>query len=85
MEWKGCLYHSDWPEDYENNLNYAYDDNHMRTFNVLKMVKRFLQRLKQILYFSCASDSRSGWWNRFTLNLREFRKENLKHYTADIT
>lgn len=41
--------------DYENNLNYAYDDHHMRQLRVerLKMGKRFQLHLKLILCVAC--------------------------------
>lgn len=78
--------------DYENNLNYAYDDHHMRQLRVQRLVNgeaistspksntvRSLSRVRVIdeqdnqIVLRCAQD------------LREFRKENLKHYTADVT
>lgn len=38
--------------DYENNLNYAYDDNHMRKLRVerLEMVRQFLRHQRRIRY-----------------------------------
>lgn len=78
--------------DYENNLNYAYDDHHMRKLRVARLVNgeaistapkantvRSLSRVRIIdeqddqIVLRCAQ------------NLREFRKESLKHYTADVT
>lgn len=78
--------------DYENHLNYAYDDHHMRTLRVKRLVNgeaistspkantvRSLSRVRIIeeqddqIVLRCAQ------------NLREFRKESLKHYTADVT
>lgn len=78
--------------DYENNLNYAYDDHHMRKLRVERLENgeaisttpkantirsisrvRILQEEGDVVVLRCAQ------------NLREFRKENLRHYTADVT
>ena len=77
--------------DYENNLNYAYDDDHMRKLRVERLENgeaistapkantvRSVSRVRIIqdddeIVLRCAQ------------NLREFRKDHLKHYTADVT
>ncbi|GAA5016326.1 aromatic-ring-hydroxylating dioxygenase subunit beta [Acinetobacter puyangensis] len=78
--------------DYENHLNYAYDDHHMRQLRVERLENgeaistspkantvrsvsrvRILQEEGNTVVLRCAQ------------NLREFRKENLRHYTADVT
>lgn len=78
--------------DYENHLNYAYDNHHMRKLRVERLVNgeaistapkantvRSLSRVRII-------DEQEGQIVlRCAQNLREFRKENLKHYTADVT
>ena len=77
--------------DYANNLNYAYDNHHMRQLRVQRLVNgeaistspkantvRSVSRIRIVkeedgeIILRCAQD------------LREFRKENLKHYTADV-
>ncbi|EZQ10639.1 MULTISPECIES: aromatic-ring-hydroxylating dioxygenase subunit beta [unclassified Acinetobacter] len=77
--------------DYENHLNYAYDNHHMRQLRVERLENgeaistapkantvRSLSRVRIIeetdhkIILRCAQ------------NLREFRKENLRHYTADV-
>lgn len=78
--------------DYENNLNYAYDDHHMRKLRVMRLENgeaistapkantvRSLSRVRII------NEQDDQIVLRCAQNLREFRKENLKHYTADVT
>ncbi|TCM66611.1 3-phenylpropionate/cinnamic acid dioxygenase small subunit [Acinetobacter calcoaceticus] len=78
--------------DYENSLNYAYDNHHMRELRVKRLENgeaistapkantvRSISRVRVI-------DEQEGQIIlRCAQNLREFRKENLRHYTADIT
>ncbi|MDQ8954132.1 aromatic-ring-hydroxylating dioxygenase subunit beta [Acinetobacter rudis] len=78
--------------DYENSLNYAYDNHHMRLLRVQRLENgeaistspkantvrsisrvRVIEQEDQLITLRCAQ------------NLREFRKENLRHYTADVT
>lgn len=78
--------------DYENSLNYAYDNDHMRQLRVKRLENgeaistapkantvrsisrvRVISEQDQLITLRCAQ------------NLREFRKENLRHYTADVT
>ncbi|WP_054899833.1 aromatic-ring-hydroxylating dioxygenase subunit beta, partial [Pseudomonas sp. NBRC 111131] len=78
--------------DYENTLNYAYDDHHMRTLRVQRLVggesistspqPRTVRSLSRIRVLS---DDGVTVTVRAAQNLREFRKESLKHYTADLT
>lgn len=78
--------------DYENNLNYAYDDHHMRKLRVERLENgeaistspkaitvRSVSRVRII------EDNEEEIVLRCAQNLREFRKQNLRHYTADIT
>lgn len=78
--------------DYENHLNYAYDDHHMRQLRVDRLVNgeaistspkantvrsvsrvRVIEEQDDVVILRCAQ------------NLREFRKQNLRHYTADVS
>lgn len=78
--------------DYENTLNYAYDDHHMRTLRVQRLVggesistspqPRTVRSLSRIRVLG---DDGVTVTVRAAQNLREFRKESLKHYTADLT
>ena len=77
--------------DYENHLNYAYDNNEMRRLRVERLQNgeaistspkanivhtvsriRILQEDGEVVVVRAA------------MNLREFRKEHLRHYTADL-
>ena len=77
--------------DYENHLNYAYDDHHMRKLRVERLENgeaistapkantvRSLSRVRIV------EESDNKIVLRCAQNLREFRKENLRHYTADV-
>lgn len=78
--------------DYENHLNYAYDNHTMRKLRVQRLENgeaistspksntvRTVSRLRIIT----AQDNEIVL--RCAQNLREFRKQLLKHYTADLT
>lgn len=78
-------------EDFENTLNYAYDDHHMRKLRVQRLTGgesistspqprtvRTLSRLRVLF------ESEEHVTVRCAQNLREFRKDSLKHYSADI-
>ncbi len=78
-------------QDFENSLNYAYDDHHMRRLRVQRLTSgesistspkprtvRTLSRFRVLL------DDRDQVSVRCAQNLREFRKDSLKHYSADI-
>ncbi|UOO90122.1 hypothetical protein LVJ82_03805 [Vitreoscilla massiliensis] len=77
--------------DYENHLNYAYDNQEMRRLRVERLQNgeaistspkanivhtvsriRILQEDGEVVVVRAA------------MNLREFRKEHLRHYTADL-
>nr|WP_178125154.1 MULTISPECIES: aromatic-ring-hydroxylating dioxygenase subunit beta [unclassified Pseudomonas] len=78
--------------DFENTLNYAYDNHHMRQLRVTRLTSgesisttprartvrsqsrfRLLAEVDGVITVRCAQ------------NLREFRKDVLKQYTADVT
>ncbi|KTT05084.1 aromatic-ring-hydroxylating dioxygenase [Pseudomonas oryzihabitans] len=78
--------------DPENSLNYAYDDHHMRQLRVQRLISgesistspqprtvRTLSRMRVL------ADDGSTVTVRCAQNVREFRKESLKHYSADVT
>jgi len=78
--------------DYENTLNYAYDDHHMRGLRVQRLTGgesistspqprtvRTISRLRVL------ADDGVNVTVRAAQNIREFRKESLKHYSADLT
>ncbi|CAH0143917.1 2-halobenzoate 1,2-dioxygenase small subunit [Pseudomonas sp. Bi70] len=78
-------------DDFENTLNYAYDDHHMRQLRIQRLTGgdsistspqprtvRTLSRLRVLF------ESDEKVTVRCAQNLREFRKDSLKHYSADI-
>lgn len=78
--------------DYENNLNYAYDDHHMRQLRVDRLkngeaisTAPKANTVRSISRVRILKDEEGEIVLRCAQNLREFRKENLKHYTADVT
>lgn len=78
--------------DYENNLNYAYDDHHMRKLRVQRLengeaisTSPKANTVRSISRVRILKDQEGEIVLRCAQNLREFRKENLKHYTADVT
>lgn len=78
--------------DFENTLNYAYDDHHMRKLRVQRLIggesistspqPRTVRTLSRIRVLA---DDGATVTVRCAQNLREFRKESLKHYSADLT
>ncbi|WP_312935421.1 aromatic-ring-hydroxylating dioxygenase subunit beta [Pseudomonas sp.] len=78
--------------DFENTLNYAYDDHHMRELRVQRLTggesistspqPRTVRTLSRIRVLS---DDGQTVTVRAAQNIREFRKESLKHYSADLT
>ncbi|WP_313055558.1 aromatic-ring-hydroxylating dioxygenase subunit beta [Pseudomonas lopnurensis] len=78
-------------EDFENSLNYAYDDAHMREKRVVRLtggesisttpVPRTVRTLSR---FRVLYEDAEYVTVRCAQNLREFRKDSLKHYSADI-
>jgi len=78
-------------KDYENNLNYAYDNNHMRTLRVERLengeaisTAPKANTIRSVSRIRVVKDEDGEIILRCAQNLREFRKENLKHYTADV-
>jgi len=78
--------------DYENNLNYAYDDHHMRKLRVERLVNGEAistspkaNTVRSISRVRVLADADGYVELRCAQNLREFRKENLRHYTADVS
>ena len=77
--------------DYENNLNYAYDNNHMRTLRVERLengeaisTAPKANTVRSVSRIRVVKDEDGEIILRCAQNLREFRKESLKHYTADV-
>lgn len=78
--------------DYENHLNYAYDNHHMRTLRVKRLengeaisTAPKANTVRSISRVRVLTDKDNEIILRCAQNLREFRKENLRHYTADVT
>ena len=78
--------------DYENNLNYAYDDHHMRQLRVQRLVNGEAistspkaNTVRSVSRIRIVKEEGGEIILRCAQSLWEFRKENLKHYTADVT
>ncbi|MDQ8934810.1 aromatic-ring-hydroxylating dioxygenase subunit beta [Acinetobacter rudis] len=78
--------------DYENNLNYAYDNDHMRKLRVQRLengeaisTSPKANTVRSVSRIRIIQDQDGVVVLRCAQNLREFRKENIKHYTADVT
>ncbi|MDF0733101.1 aromatic-ring-hydroxylating dioxygenase subunit beta [Pseudomonas entomophila] len=78
--------------DYENTLNYAYDDHHMRQLRVQRLIggesistSPQPRTVRTISRIRVLADDGGTVTVRCAQNLREFRKESLKHYSADLT
>lgn len=78
--------------DYENNLNYAYDNHHMRKLRIERLkngeaisTAPKASTVRSVSRIRIVKDEAGEIIIRCAQNLREFRKENLKHYTADVT
>ncbi|WOE32617.1 MULTISPECIES: aromatic-ring-hydroxylating dioxygenase subunit beta [unclassified Acinetobacter] len=78
--------------DYENHLNYAYDNHHMRQLRVERLengeaisTSPRAHTVRSVSRIRILQDCDGEIVLRCAQNLREFRKENLKHYSADIT
>lgn len=79
-------------EDFENTLNYAYDDAHMRKLRVQRLTGgESISTSPQPRTVRAASNFRilgaEGDWVqvRCSQHLRDFRKDVLKHYSATLT
>ncbi|UUQ65332.1 hypothetical protein NLK61_01375 [Pseudomonas fuscovaginae UPB0736] len=78
--------------DFENTLNYAYDDHHMRELRVQRLIggesistSPQPRTVRTQSRFRVLSDDGTQVTVRCAQNVREFRKENLKLYSADLT
>ncbi|MCT8965221.1 hypothetical protein MN113_29080 [Pseudomonas veronii] len=78
--------------DFENTLNYAYDDQHMRQLRVTRLTSGEsisttprARTVRSQSRFRLLSDEGGVVTVRCAQNLREFRKDVLKQYTADVT
>lgn len=78
--------------DYENTLNYAYDDHHMRGLRVQRLIggesistSPQPRTVRTISRIRVLADDGVNVTVRAAQNIREFRKESLKHYSADLT
>jgi 3-phenylpropionate/cinnamic acid dioxygenase small subunit len=78
-------------EDFENSLNYAYDDHHMRELRVQRLTggesistSPQPRTVRTLSRFRVLFEDPHTVTVRCAQNLREFRKDSLKHYSADI-
>ncbi|OIN47037.1 hypothetical protein BLL37_08725 [Pseudomonas azotoformans] len=78
--------------DFENTLNYAYDDHHMRELRVKRLIggesistSPQPRTVRTQSRFRVLSDDGVNVTVRCAQNVREFRKESLKLYSADLT
>jgi 3-phenylpropionate/cinnamic acid dioxygenase small subunit len=78
--------------DLENTLNYAYDDHHMRELRVQRLTggesistSPQPRTVRMQSRFRVLADDGVQVTVRCAQNIREFRKENLKFYSADLT
>lgn len=78
--------------DFENTLNYAYDDHHMRGLRVQRLIggesistSPQPRTVRTISRIRVLADDGVNVTVRAAQNIREFRKESLKHYSADVT
>lgn len=78
-------------DDFENTLNYAYDDAHMREKRVQRLIggesistSPQPRTVRSSSRFRVLFDDGQHITVRCAQNLREFRKDALKHYSADV-
>ena len=78
--------------DFANTLNYAYDDAGMREKRVARLgsgesisTSPLPRTVRDVSRFRILSNDGSQVTVRCAQNLREFRKDVLKHYTADVS
>jgi 3-phenylpropionate/cinnamic acid dioxygenase small subunit len=78
--------------DFANTLNYAYDDAGMREKRVARLgsgesisTSPLPRTVRDVSRFRILSNDGSQVTVRCAQNLREFRKDVLKHYAADVT
>jgi 3-phenylpropionate/cinnamic acid dioxygenase small subunit len=79
-------------QDFENTLNYAYDDGHMRELRVQRLISGDSistspppRTVRTLSRFRVLFEDVQQVTVRCAQHLREFRKDSLKHYSADIT
>lgn len=79
-------------EDFENTLNYAYDDHHMRQLRIQRLTggdsistSPQPRTVRMQSRFRVLADDGTQVTVRCAQNIREFRKESLKFYSADLT
>ena len=77
--------------DFENTLNYAYDDHHMRELRVQRLTggesistSPQPRTVRMQSRFRVLADDGVQVTVRCAQNIREFRKESLKFYSADL-
>ncbi|MEF9674257.1 aromatic-ring-hydroxylating dioxygenase subunit beta [Pseudomonas sp. PCH446] len=77
--------------DFENTLNYAYDDHHMRELRVQRLIggesistSPQPRTVRTLSRFRVLGDDGMNVTVRCAQNVREFRKESLKFYSADL-
>ncbi|MDT3722440.1 aromatic-ring-hydroxylating dioxygenase subunit beta [Pseudomonas oryzihabitans] len=78
-------------EDFENTLNYAYDDAHMRTLRVQRLIggesistSPEPRTVRTLSRFRILAEEGDLVTVRCAQNVREFRKDVLKLYSADL-
>lgn len=78
-------------EDFENTLNYAYDDHHMRQLRIQRLTggdsistSPQPRTVRTLSRFRVLFENDEKVTVRCAQNVREFRKDSLKHYSADI-
>ena len=78
--------------DFENTLNYAFDDHHMRELRVQRLIggesistSPQPRTVRMQSRFRVLADDGLQVSVRCAQNVREFRKESLKFYSADLT
>jgi 3-phenylpropionate/cinnamic acid dioxygenase small subunit len=78
-------------EDFDNTLNYAYDDAHMREKRVQRLIggesistSPAPRTVRTLSRFRVLFDDGERVTVRCAQNVREFRKDVLKHYSADL-
>lgn len=78
--------------DFANTLNYAYDDAAMREKRVARLgsgesisTSPVPRTIRSVSRFRILANDGTNVTVRCAQNLREFRKDVLKHYSADVT
>ncbi|KAI5915735.1 aromatic-ring-hydroxylating dioxygenase subunit beta [Thauera sp. 2A1] len=78
--------------DFANTLNYAYDNAEMREKRVARLgsgesisTSPVPRTVRDVSRFRVLSNDGTNVTVRCAQNLREFRKDVLKHYTADVS